>query len=277
MRRHCSLRKDVRRNILITFIVTLLFIPLFSLGETSAGIGATSGTCGTNLTWKLASGTLTSGAPWEAVKSQIESVVINSGATSVGDFAFNGCSNLTNVSLPTTIQTIGDSSFSGCSKLPSIALRNKVKSLGESAFANCSALKSISLPTSLISIGYYCFSSSGLRTVSIPNGVTEIGSAAFSWCDSLTRITFPEGLTLIPYQVAFYSNKLEEVIIGDGTEEIAPSAFGYTGLIAITIPATLTSVSASAFNGCKLLSDVNYLSRQLLPLYLLLHSTDANC
>ncbi len=253
-------------------LITLVLLSIASLGETSEGIGATSGTCGINLTWALANGTLTisgtgsmrnytstSGAPWESVKSNITSIVISNGATSIGDYAFYSCTNLTGITLPETITTIGAYAFGRCSKLPGFSLGNRVKSLGNYALSECSALKSFSFPASLTSIGDYCFYGAGLRNISIPGTVTDIGQSAFVWCESLVKATFPDGLASIPRFIMGECYNLTEVIIGEGTEEIQRGAFEYcNNLTTVTIPASLSSVAESAFSGCSSLSDVLY-------------------
>src|SRR5574344_2446305 len=136
-----------------------------------------AGTCGTGVSWVLVDHTLTiSGAgamadygttPWDAYLSNITSVVIESGVTSIGNYAFKNCSVLSSVSIP-----------------------SGVTSIGASAFAWCSALTSVSIPSGVTSIGSYAFQGcSGLTSVSIPRGVTSIGTRGFEGCSGLTTIT----------------------------------------------------------------------------------------
>ena len=61
----------------------------------------------------------------------------------IGDLAFEGCSGLTSLKLPSDIRLIGRNAFEGCSGLTSITLPSGVTEIGESAFANCSGLTSI--------------------------------------------------------------------------------------------------------------------------------------
>ena len=81
----------------------------------------TSGKCGENNTWKLnADGTLTisgtgdmdfgaSGSPWE---SNIKKVVIENGVTNMGESAFYGCENLTDITTSDSVTRIDDGAFS---------------------------------------------------------------------------------------------------------------------------------------------------------------------
>ena len=165
-----------------------------------------SGTCGANLTWELdlTDSTLTisgSGdmdnftspnyAPWHSsYRNDIKTGVIGDSVTSIGDFAFLGCSGLNSVSIGNSVTSIGDATFFYCSSLTSVTIGNSVTSIGEQAFYGCSGLTSITIPNSVTSIGYCAFlGCSGLNSVSIGNSVTTIENYAFQLCSGLTSIT----------------------------------------------------------------------------------------
>ncbi|MBQ3216032.1 MAG: DUF4855 domain-containing protein, partial [Oscillospiraceae bacterium] len=114
------------------------------------GQSIASGECGDNLRWNLnPSGTLTiSGtgdmwdfgqgeAPWYPYADSLKTVVIESGATSIGDLAFWECVNITSVTIPEGITRIGDSAFHGCDGLISVVLPESVTELGTWVFAWC--------------------------------------------------------------------------------------------------------------------------------------------
>ena len=106
-----------------------------------------------------------------------------------------GCQNTL---IPNSVTSIGRFAFSGCSGLTSVTIPNSVTSIGEGAFSGCSGLTSVTIPGSVTSIGDYAFSGcSGLTSVTIPNSVTSIGESAFSGCSGLTSVTIPNSVTSI--------------------------------------------------------------------------------
>ncbi len=210
-----------------------------------------SGTCGDNLTWELTddgiltisgSGAMTNytfsnNAPWYTYSDDVQSVIIEKGVTTVGNYAFCDCTSLTNITIPDSVTSIGNSAFEFCTSLTSITIPDSVTSIGDWAFCWCTSLTSITIPDSVTSIGdwafYWCKS---LTTITIPNGVTSIGDYAFLYCTSLTSITIPDGVTSI----------------GD-------SAFSYcSSLTCITIPDSVTSIGDDAFGNCSSLTSVTF-------------------
>ena len=107
----------------------------------------------------------------------------------IGDLAFEGCSGLTSLKLPSDIRLIGRHAFEGCSGLTSITLPSGVTEIGSSALYGCSGLTSITLPSGVTWIGHSAFEGcSGLTSITLPSGVTEIGESAFANCSGLTSI-----------------------------------------------------------------------------------------
>ena len=163
----------------------------------------------------------------------------------IGAYAFKNCSDLTSLTLPSSVTRIGDYAFKNCSGLTSLTLPSSVTRIGDYAFYNCSGLTSLTLPSSVTSIGEFAFSyCSGLTSLTIPSGVTSIGMSAFEYCSSLTSLTLPSSVN-----------------------EIGIYAFhGCSGLTSLTLPSSVTSsIRDYIFDGLK---ECNYFIDSDLEIYL---------
>ena len=255
--------------VLLALLAAVCGLLTFSAAAESA---AASGICGENLTWTLdAAGTLTvsgtgamkdfgyKGAPWYQSLGSIQAVVIESGVTSIGEYAFYGCSSLTGITIPEGVTTIGEHAFSDCSSLTSITLPQGLTAIGRSAFSDCSSLSSITLPEGVTTIGRSAFAScSSLSSITIPEGVTTIGSSAFYYCRSLSSITLPEGVTTIGGGAFADCSSLTSINIPEGVTTIGKYAFdGCSSLTGITIPERVTTIGDRAFSGCSRLISIN--------------------
>ncbi len=126
---------------------------------------------------------------------QTSVIPINGSVTSIGDWAFSGCSGLTSITIPDSVTSIGDWAFEGCSGLTSVTIGNSVLTIGNYAFEGCRGLTNITIPDSVTSIGDWAFEGcSGLTSVTIPDGVTSIGNSALSGCSGLTSVTIGSGV-----------------------------------------------------------------------------------
>ena len=158
--------------------------------------------------------------------------VIPSGVTSIGSYAFDGCTGLKSITLPSTLESIGDHAFYGCKGLASIVIPEGVTSIGEYAFCDCTGLASIVIPEGVTSIGSHAFSGcEGLASVTLPSTLTNIAPYTFYYCDSITSITIPEGVTSIGNYAFRSCAKLTCLMIPASVKSIAESAFDYTYLL----------------------------------------------
>ena len=219
--------------------------------------------------------------------SGLTSIEIPSSVTSIGGTAFSGCSGLTSIEIPSSVTSIGVYAFSGCSGLTSIDIPSSVTSIEEGAFSGCSGLTSIEIPSSVTSIGMVAFSGcSGLTSIKIPSSVTSIGISAFSGCSGLTSIDIPSSVTSIgrkseiPNCIGLRPMLNEALVFSDcsGLTSINvaidnPAYSSEDGILynknktelicvpmckkgKIRIPSSVISISDSAFDGCKDLTNI---------------------
>ena len=121
--------------------------------------------------------------------SSLTSVTIGASVTTIGQSAFNDCTNLTRVTIPASVTTIGQSAFRGCSSLTSVTIPASVTTIRKDAFLGCSSLTSVTIPASVTTIDQGTFwSCTGLTSVTIPASVTDIGEGALGYCKSLTDV-----------------------------------------------------------------------------------------
>ena len=165
--------------------------------------------------------------------------------------------------IPNEISSIGAFAFDGCSGLTSVTIPNKVNSIGGYAFARCPDLTSINIPSNVISIGDYAFMGcEKLSSIVVPNGVTSIGYAAFEGCSGLTYVLIPYSVTKIEERTFNGCSSLNSITIPRSVISIGASAFkSCSGLTSITIPNSVTSIGSSAFEDCSNLTSFIFPNR----------------
>lgn len=272
----------MKKRLLSFFLAVCMIFSLLPVSVIAEEAATMNGTCGENLTWTLEDGTLTisgtgamsdystssghTSAPWGDYCETITSAVIENGVTSIGDYAFYGCTNLASVTIPEGMVSIGDFAFEGCTNLASVTIPGSVASIGDDAFFECSSLESIYIPQNVVNIGVCSFAiCTSLKSIdvsedntaycsengvlfnkdksilhtypagkagdayTIPNGVNTINAAAFGFCTNLKSITIPVSVTEIQ-EAAFYESGLTDIYYEGTTEQwaaICTSSFEY--------------------------------------------------
>ena len=185
--------------------------------------------------------------------TQLKSITIPEGVTSIWNDAFNGCQSLTTVNMPQTLKYLGERSFYGCSKLDDITL-GKIRSCGSEAFSRCENLTAIDL-ASMTSIGREAFSGcTGLKSVVLGN-VTSWGSYAFSGCTSLTNVDLGNTESIGDY--TFSGCTSLKYIDLKKVATVGEYAFdGCTGLVNIDSGGVKT-LGRQAFSNCSGLTSID--------------------
>lgn len=267
-------------------VVSALAVSAFTVMAEGADA---QGSCGKDVSWAYADGTLTvsgNGAmngytattqPWKQYASEITSVVIGEGVTSVGLCAFYGFNAITEVTLPESLTAIDPY-----------------------AFFSCKGLNAITVPEGVAFIGQYAFRKSGLTAITFADGegwtfadgtaltaentVSAFKSGAtyktdcaklvkgtgaivasgkfygnvFAWTldDNGALTVSGEGkmpklsATTTPWNQ--YTASVRSVVIEEGITSIARCSFyGCKALTSVTLPESVEAIGEYAFYGCS--------------------------
>ena len=190
--------------------------------------------------------------------TNLRSIIIPDGITSINYNAFNYCKGLTSVVIPNSVVSIEESAFKDGSGLTTVELSNTLKTIGDGAFSYCTSLTSLTIPNSVTTIESGAFSNcSSLITVNIPNSISSIKWHTFSSCTSLTSIIIPDNVTSIGEHAFRNCTGLTSINISDKVKTIKSHAFyGCTNLVSLSIGKEVNKIEEFAFSGCVELSDV---------------------
>ena len=289
----------------LTAVAMMSFTPVWDV----QAVQETSGECGEALIWELAEdGTLTisgtgamtdwkytghgSTSIWDK-NTDITKVVIEEGVTSIGNYAFYGCSRISEVDLADSVGRIGDSSFSGCNSLTELTLPVGVTSLYPASslprtLTSITAAKDNPMFTSVDGVlfskdmsillkypasretseyavpndvkligGYAFYYATSLSKVEIPDSIEEIGFFAFGHCSSLGTADIPRGVKSIGKGGFLGCTCLERAVVPSGITVISDNMFAdCTSLVDAKIPEGVTELGVGAFRGCVNLETV---------------------
>ena len=183
--------------------------------------------------------------------------------TGIGNRAFYGCADLTEVTIPQSVTSIGERAFAACRKLNSLTINDAAASIGSRAFTECPLATKLSLGKKITTIGDYAFfDCRGLTSVTIPPSVTSIGDDAFLQCIHLKTLSFGENIKTnietIGDDAFYYCIELESVTIPQSVTSIGNDAFGQChDLQSLTIKDAATSIGHRAFLGCTSLATIS--------------------
>ena len=210
-------------SVLLALILVVGVMPVAANAEEIP----TSGTFGEDIVfhWNFENGVLTLGglgapepmyersAPWEALRTEITSVVIEEGIYHLHGFWFQDCVNLTRISLPSTLISFGGSIFSGCTSLTSVTIPANVECADAFAFQGCTNLREVIFQGNTM-VGIGALDRSGLISITLPEANALVMEGLFSHCSSLRSVTLPETVTEIQHH-AFDRCSTELTFQGD--------------------------------------------------------------
>lgn len=230
------------------------------------------------------------GAPWSSLSAYITRVVIGSGITAIGDYAFYYLPSLQSVSLG-SVQTISYAAFAYDTALQIIAFPSSVSTVEAYAFKGCSALiyatqananMSVLTPNEELlralnyngsgssgtdqsgtinqSIQWTYSSSSGTLSLSLASGYTTAaipdytaGNAPWSSLSSgIKRVIIGNGITAIGNYAFYNLPYLESITLSNSVSTIGSYSFAYASSLQMTaFPSSVVLVKANAFTGCS--------------------------
>ena len=199
--------------------------------------------------------------------------------TRIGDYAFYECRLLTGITIPASVTGIGRA-FLECSSLKSVTIPNGVSAIADYTFWNCTALESVTIPFTVTSIGSGAFGGCpALKDIYVAEGRSGDVTTMLTASGYTGGVTLSEGTGIVSEEIDGIEWKyrviggeaelfndgfpvIDPTFAGDITipptlggcpvTSIGPQAFaGCDALGSVTIPPSVKSIGAGAFNGCK--------------------------
>lgn len=195
--------------------------------------------------------------------ADFRSVIVEEGVTTLPQYAFSDCSELTSVTLPSSLTTISAWAFQNTVKMHSFVIPETVTHIGGASFVACGkddpeshleircnipavystsyiifkdAFHEIDVAEGVTSLGWIALSNTGARVIRLPSTLTTIGDNALSGNIHLQSVILPSGMTTIP-----------EYFLS-----------GCSALTQVNLPSTLTTISRYAFQSCSSLSQIAF-------------------
>jgi len=191
------------------------------------------------------------------------SVTIPDGITEIGEYAFAGNGNITEVIIPDSVSTIGDYAFQGCG-ITKLTIPCSFNNFTINAFSGCTTIISIRLTqgtgimpdynTADCDYKYtpWYYSASSLKAIELEDGITNIGKYAFYQLTKLNTVTIPNSVITIDNSAFALDTGLSKIVLPDSIKTINTRAFGgCTGLKELSIPCSATiAADTSTFGNC---------------------------
>lgn len=222
--------------------------------------------------------------------SDLKSITIGNGITSIPYECFYFCKQLTEINWGENIQSIGENAFYNCISLTSITIPDSVKTIGDNAFQNCSGATELTIGSSLSGITGTPFTFNyGLTNIYVSpdntnytdagcnvlmernsgkvvlgcknstfssSSMRTIGTEAFYDCRGLTTVHLSNSITKIESSAFYNCNALYDLYLGNVTSIGANAFYSCGALRNVIIPDTVTTLGNYCFSSCDILSAV---------------------
>ncbi len=252
----------LKKSLLSVVLALVLFVLPCNIVANAAL--SSFGKCGENVTYSLSNdGVLTisgSGEMYDFTtdspfykSTEIKSIVVEDGVTSIGVWAFSKCSALESVEMADSVTKLGACAFYQCTSLTNIELSENIDGIYSHTFYGCSVLKSIDIPDSATIIEDSAFFKCvALESAIIGDGVKSIERYAFLDCHSMHTLSIGNGVEYIGFQAFVYCSGITNLTIGSGLKELGEGVFmGCKSIAALNLPSSLEIVGNYAFSQCS--------------------------
>lgn len=218
--------------------------------------------------------------PWYGIKDRINLIELPEGITSIPEYAFENCSNFSELIIPDSVISIGEYAFSGCSGIIELSLGNELETIGDYAFYGCSGIEKVDLRENITSIGENTFAGcSGMKEFYVSGNLEKFGVNYISDFENLEILyvdnDHPDCFTddnggLIKRAsrnsssattLVFYpaNAPCETYAVPESIKFISSNAFnGNKNLKKIYFPKNLKTIYESAFADCTGITDIYY-------------------
>lgn len=204
----------------------------------------------------------------------LTTVTIGDNVKSIGPYLFEGCSSLSEIKLPQSLEIIETGAFKGCSSLSEINTPQSLKIIREGAFDGCDKLPildniqyagncaikvtdrdlecyNLAKDTKMILSSCF-FGCTKLGKIDLPSSIVYWGDNVFGGCTNLTEISIPDKVKGIGKSMFYGCENLKQIIIPSNIETIYAGAFaGCKSLTEMVIPQSVRRIGDSAFYGCS--------------------------
>lgn len=144
---------------------------------------------GCDALWSVTYNAIDCYCPYGVSPRDLERIVIGEKVRRVPKGLYTGNTNITEVTLPKSVEILDPEVFQYCTNLEYVGLADNITTISDNAFYGCSSLSGLHWPLRITTIGSAAFREcSALKVVSLPEGVTTVGSDAFFLCTGVETL-----------------------------------------------------------------------------------------
>lgn len=189
---------------------------------------------------------------WYKYSDAIKTIIIDEGITYIGMYMFQGCVNVTSITVPNSLEDLGWGAFYGGNLVKDPVYNERLF-----VYYPVSGGSSYTIPDGIEKIATTAFlRNENIEKVILSPSVVEIGESAFQECVKLKHIVFSKDLEVVGKNAFYQCDSLENIELPATVKEIKEGTFRSSGVRNISIPNSVTTIGASAFQKCLNLQSI---------------------